>query len=311
MHINKLFIFVFLASALALTGCVPETFQYDREIGSAGSGNGQFMGGTDMDITKDGYLVVADAGNSRFQIINPDNGSVVLTGGNDTASSARFKIKSMTGIGVDRIGGHIWVCDKQAGKLVRFNGQSGDADKAITKGLKRPMDVAVDKSGDLYVLMSKDSHIYKFDGTNGKLLEKFGGEGPASLVFGTSIAYSPDYKYFYITDYGGKRVIKVNASNGEFISDIKSKGEHEALVGPTCLYVDEDENIYLLDLGDIPVVLLNKKGNVISRIGTVGDGKIEGQMIYPSGIVSKNKNQIYVLDNSKNKIIAFKKKAQS
>lgn len=309
MKIKRFLVLLGLASLLVSTGCVPETFQYDKQIGGTGSGKCQFLGATDLDITKDGYLVVADAGNSRFQVIDPSNNSVLLTGGNETANDNKFKIKGMMGIGVDRFGGHIWVCDKQSNKIVRYNGKDGTPDKAINKGLNHPMDVAIDKDGNLYVLQSRDSRIHKFDGTTGKAMgTPYGGEGPAALVYGTTLSFSPDYKHLYITDYGGKRIVVIDAKSGKFVSDIKAKGEHEELIGPSCVFIDETEKIYLLDLGDIPVVLLDKEGKVISKIGSVGSGKVDGQMIYPSGIVARNDNEIFVLDNSKNMIIAFKKK---
>ena len=69
-----------LALLVFATGCVPNNFTFQKEFGKSGSGSAEFLSPTDMDIDKNGNLVIADAGNTRFQVIST-NGSVVATGG--------------------------------------------------------------------------------------------------------------------------------------------------------------------------------------------------------------------------------------
>ena len=84
------------------------------------------------------------------------------------------------------------------------------------------------------------------------------------------------------------------------------KGEHEEMRGPSGLFIDDSGNLYVLDLGEIPVVVLSSTGEVISQIGAFGNH--EGNFLYPTGVVAKSQNQVFVLDNSRNTILSFEKK---
>lgn len=285
-----------------LLGCVPDKFQFEKEIGSPGSNTGQLLGGTDIDINRDGHLVVADAGNNRYQVIGVD-GVAVLTAGDDPSVHDNYKLGSMTGIGVDKVTNEVWVCDQRDNKILRFDAQ-GKPNLRVTRHVRRPMDVAVGGDGSIYVLMSKRSTIYKYD-KNGKFVAQLGGQGKGVMIFPTSIIVVNEH--MYITDYGGKRVLKLDL-NGEFVTDYCSKGEHELFIGPSCIHADNEGNIYVLDLGEIPIVILDPEGNLISKVGEFGES--EGQFMYPTGIIAKTNDDIYILDNTKNTILNFKKKPE-
>jgi DNA-binding beta-propeller fold protein YncE len=301
MFKNLKTIFILLALT-SLLGCVPDKFQFTKEIGNPGSNIGELLGGTDIDITKEGHLVVADAGNNRYQIIGVD-GIPLLTAGNDPNVHENYKLGSMAGIGVDKVTGEVWVCDQKENKIIRFDPQ-GKPNLRITKNVRRPTDVAVGKDGSIYVIMSKKSTIYKYD-KNGRFVATLGGQGKGVMIYPTSIIVANEH--MLITDYGGKRVLKLNL-NGDFITEYSSKGDHELFIGPSCIHTDNDGNIYVLDLGEIPIVILDPDGNLISKIGEFGDAM--GQFLYPTGIIAKTSDDIYILDNTKNKILNFKKKPE-
>jgi len=299
---KKLFIWVVILITITITGCVPDKFQFEKEICESGSGGGQLLGGTDMDLTKEGFLVIADAGNKRFQIISPE-GTSIMTGGDSSSVRENYKLGSLTGIGVDKVTNDIWVCDQRENKIVRFDSY-GKPNLRITKNVRRPMDVAIGKDGAAYVIMSKKSSIFKYD-KNGKFLEAIGGTGKGTMIYPTTINISNDF--IYITDYAGKRILKLDI-NGEFVAEFCSKGEQEALMGPSCLHTDAEGNLYVLDLGEIPIVILSPDGELVSKIGEFGETK--GQFLYPTGILAKTNEDIYVLDNTKNTILNFKKKPE-
>jgi DNA-binding beta-propeller fold protein YncE len=297
---KKIFLCVVILLTATLTGCVPDKFQFEKEICESGSNSGQLLGGTDIDLTKEGFIVVADSGNKRFQVISPE-GTPVLTGGDDKSVHENYKLGSLTGIGVDKVTNDIWVCDQRENKIIRFD-SNGKPNLRVTKNVRRPMDVAIGKDGSAYVIMSKKSTIFKYD-KNGKFLEAIGGTGKGSMIYPTTITVSNDF--IYITDYAGKRILKLDIK-GEFVAEFCSKGEQEPLMGPSCLHTDNDGNMYVLDLGEIPIVILSPDGKLISKIGEFGEGK--GQFLYPTGILAKSNEDIYVLDNTKNTILNFKKK---
>ena len=298
---RKKSIVVAMALALALTtGCVPDQFRFEKEIGKSGTGKGQYLSANDLELTKSGDVIVADAGNLRYQVISPA-GTVKLISGDK--GKMGYKLLSISGIGSNPLTNDLWVCDQRANKILRFN-PSGVPTLKITKGLHYPMDVALDKQGNAYVLMSKKPHVYVLN-SRGKLVKKIGGSGKTALIFGTSIIIKD--KSLYIADYGGKRILKMSTS-GKFEAEFKSKGDYEEMKGPSAVHVDDKDNMYVLDLGEVPVVVLSPKGELISKIGDFGNEK--GKFLYPRGIIAKSDEEILVLDNSRNCILNFKKKPE-
>ena len=288
-----------LALLVFTTGCVPNNFTFQKEFGKSGSGSAEFLSPTDMDIDKNGNLVIADAGNTRFQVIST-SGTVVATGGEFGVD--RMKLQSISGIGVDKSTNSVWVCDQKGNKIVKFDIDGSPMTK-VTKNMKYPMDVAVDAESNVYVIMSRNSEIYKYNDF-GQYQGKIGGQGKAALIFPTSITIHNNV--IYITDFGGKRIVKLNL-DGTFIEEIKSKGEYEEMKGPSGLHIDETGNLYVLDLGEVPVVILSPEGKLISQVGTFGNH--EGNFLYPTGVIAKSKDDVYVLDNSRNTVLNFVRKS--
>ncbi|MBF0548128.1 MAG: NHL repeat-containing protein [Candidatus Riflebacteria bacterium] len=290
----------FLAGVLVclavLYGCVPDTFSFDGEIGKQGSGRGELLGGTDIALTPSGDFLVSDAGNSRFQVISPE-GNVKLVGGE--FGSTGFKLQGISGCTVNSVTGDIFICDYRGHKVVKFN-EAGNPILKIIDKVKFPMDVACDKNGNVYVIFSRQPAIHKYD-MMGSFLGAIGGNGKAAFIHPTSIQIVDDK--IYVTDYGSRRIVKMSLT-GEVEQEFSKKGEFEPMKGPSSVFVDHKGNIFLLDLGEVPVVVLDPKGEVLSKIGQVG--KDPGQFLYPRGIVANENGQVFVLDNSRNVVLKFK-----
>lgn len=298
--LKKIFILLLTLAATLTIGCVPNKFQFEKEFGKSGSNRGEFLSATDLDITTDGNLVIADSGNTRIQVLTTDGNSIMAAG---ESGREGYKLQSITGIGVNPLTNDILVCDQRGNKIVRFTPE-GEPNLRIIAKMKYPMDVAIDRHGNSYVIMSKVPDIYKYD-ANGSFIGTIGGSGKAALVFPTSILLSQDH--IFITDFGGRRVIKLTM-DGKFASEYKAKGEYEEIKGPSSLHVDNKGNLYVLDLGEVPVVILAPDGQLISKIGDFGNQP--GRFLFPTGVVAKSPEEIYVLDNSRNTILHFKMKPE-
>jgi len=297
-HMNRLTPLVVSLLALGLmTGCVPDKYGFSDEYGKPGSGRGEFLSPTDMDLSPEGDLVISDSGNNRIQIVSPKNGAYKLAFGEYGTSG--YKMSGTAGCGVNPLTGDIWVSDMRGNKLVKFS-KTGAPLLKIDKKMKLPIDVAVDRQGNIYVLMSKQANIVKFDGF-GEYIENIGGTGKTALVFPTSITAREDG--LYVTDYGGKRVLKMSFK-GELIKEYTKKGDYEDLKGPSNLFIDSKGNLLVLDMGEVPIAILAPDGQLLSKIGEFGNEK--GQFLYPRGIVSTANGEILVLDNSRNCILSFK-----
>ncbi|MBF0498946.1 MAG: NHL repeat-containing protein [Candidatus Riflebacteria bacterium] len=295
-----LIIFVLL-SLLTLPGCVPETFKFRKEVGKSGRGRGEFIGATDIAMTPDGNLVVADAGNNRFQVISPNDGTVKFTGGE--YGTTGLKLQSVAGCGVNPTTGDIFICDYRGGKIVKFD-KTGNAVARIIDKVHYPMDAACDSSGNCYVIMSKQPGINKYD-ILGNFVEIIGGKGKSALVYATSIHIVG--QDMYVADFGSRRILKMSLK-GEVKQEFSQKGEYEPLKGPSAVSVDSTGNLYALDLGEVPAVVLDAQGGLISRIG--GFGSEPGQFLYPRGIACTESGDIYIIDNSRNVLLHFQKAAQ-
>ncbi|PKL47824.1 MAG: hypothetical protein CVV42_11830 [Candidatus Riflebacteria bacterium HGW-Riflebacteria-2] len=298
--LKKTLALILIVLAGLSTGCVPDKFRFEREFGKSGSNRTEFLSATDMDITNNGDLVIADAGNTRIQVITSNGDSVMAAG---ESGSTGYKLQSITGIGVNPLTSDILVCDQRGNKIVRFD-PNGEPNLRISDQMKFPMDVCIDRKGNSYVIMSKQPEVYKYD-ANGKFISTIGGSGKAAMLFPTSILLYNDH--LYITDFGGKRVVKLNM-NGDFAADYKEKGEYEDIKGPSGMHIDKSGNLYILDLGEVPVVILAPDGKLISKVGEFGNQS--GQFLYPTGVIAKNPEEIYVLDNSRNTILNFVKKPE-
>ncbi len=297
---NKKTALLLLTAVAFATGCVPNKFQYDKEFGKSGSNRGEFLSATDLDLTKEGHLVIADAGNTRIQVLTTDGNSIMAAG---ESGREGYKMQSLAGIGVNFLTGDIWACDQRGNKIVRFD-PDGTPNLKVTSKMKYPMDIAIDRGGDAYVIMSKIPEIYKYD-ANGNYLATIGGSGKAALVFPTSILIHDGH--IFVSDFGGKRIVKMNME-GHFVAEFKDKGEYEEMKGPSGMHIDKDGNLYVLDLGEVPVVILSATGKFISKIGDFGNQP--GSFLYPTGVIAKSSEEIYVLDNSRNTILNFKKKPE-
>ncbi len=297
---NKKSALLMLISVVLATGCVPDKFQYDKEFGKSGSNRGEFLSATDLDMTKNGNLVLADAGNTRIQVMSTDGSSILAAG---ESGREGYKLQSVAGIGVNHLTDDIWVCDQRGNKVVRFDAD-GTPNLKVTSKMKYPMDIAIDRAGDAYVIMSKIPEIYKYD-SNGNHLATIGGSGKAALVFPTSIMIHDNH--LFISDFGGCRVVKLDME-GKFVAEFKEKGEYEVMKGPSGMHIDKDGNLYILDLGEVPVVILSSTGKFISKLGDFGNQP--GSFLYPTGVIAKSPEEIYVLDNSRNTILNFKKKPE-
>lgn len=296
---RNLLLTLVLSTAL-LTGCVPVKFQFDQEFGGSGSGRGQFLSATNLDITKEGNLVVGDNGNCRYQVLRPD-GSVKMTAGEPGRDG--YKILGMSGIGVNHLTGDVWVCDQRGNKLVRFD-PNGTPNLKVTAQVKYPMDVALDRDGSAYVIMAKNPKIHKYSAA-GDFVESIGGTGKTALIFPTSIIINEGH--LFVSDFGGRRILKLD-NKGNLVKEYKDKGEYEEMKGPSSLHIDDKGNLFILDLGEVPVVQLTPEGELISKIGEFGNDS--GKFIYPVGVVAKSKDEIFILDNSRNKILKFKQKPE-
>ncbi|HNV72712.1 MAG TPA: NHL repeat-containing protein, partial [Candidatus Ozemobacteraceae bacterium] len=259
-----------------------------------------FISPSDMGIAGNGDIIVADSGNNRIQVLAGNDLSCKFSFGEFGSGGNKFL--GISGLAVNRLSGEIAVCDLKGHKISKFD-STGKQILYFTDKVRCPLDIEFDKLGNMYVIMTKQPGIYKYN-QRGVFQEIVGGKGKAAFVFATSITFANDH--LYIADYGAKRIVKMTLS-GEVVREVTQKGEYEELQGPRGVGVDDKENYYILDLGEVPISMLTKEGALISRIGVFG--KEPGQFLYPRTILARNEGDVLILDYTRNVILNFKKMA--
>lgn len=165
--------------------------------------------------------------------------------------------------------------------------------------LKNPIDLAVSKSGEIYVTDS-DHHRIQVFSDKGKFLFSFGGSGSAKgqLNYPVSVAIDKNKKV-YVAELYNQR-ISVFSSKGKFEHFIKAIGEGGARVTPTAMDVDPEGNLYVIDKVDNTVKKLNSEGEILFTFGSLG--REEGEFQYPLGVAVNEKGHVIVADTGNNRI---------
>lgn len=290
-----------LLCAAGLASSAPATAPIITTIaggGSPASGNGDGGQATDARLTQPidvavdaaGNVYVADVavfvGQDGFKVRRIDTSGVITTvAGNGTttyngdgiaATSAGISVK---GIAVDGAG-NLYIADAHNQRIrkvtpagiistVAGNGQtgfSGDGGVATSARLNYPSDVAVDATGNLYILDTFNVRVRKV-GTDGVIstvagngqsgFSGDGGPGPqASLASIAGLAVDGT-GVVYIADKGNDRVRRVGtdgrittfAGGGRFRSD--PVATNMKLLHPNGVVVDSRGNVYIAEMNNI------------------------------------------------------------
>ncbi len=202
---------------------------------------------------------------------------------------------------------------------------------------KVPQDVAVDISGNIYVIEAGENtgnghRVQKF-APNGDLLLKFGhpGGGPGDLLFPNGITVDSSGN-IYVSESGTDSVQKYD-SNGVFLLKIGSFGSGDGEFDiPLGMAVDSSNNVYVADFLNHRIQKFDSTGGfqgwlgecnggancvggqvsdgfnctaaTCTRTGTgagVGDGQFNG----PRGIAIDPSNNIYVVQSANDRIQKF------
>lgn len=91
-----------------------------RQFGSAGSGPGQFMTATEVDVDADGNVWVADSQADRVQLFNGD-GDFIAQFGSAGSGAQQFQFTNLTGIAADGQG-RVWVADPENSRVSEWVG---------------------------------------------------------------------------------------------------------------------------------------------------------------------------------------------
>jgi sugar lactone lactonase YvrE len=231
--------------------------EYVGQFGSAGSGNGQFNAPEGIAIAPNGHILVTDTGNHRVEEFS-SQGIFIQQMGSGEGGACGTALSSPAGVAA-AAGGTIWVTDPGREKLYKFSETLNGGNchyRAAYSGkcggctYKSPGGLAIDPSGDLWVLDSGSGRIEEQDPA-GELVTWFAhlGSGEGQFSEPTGIAAMPTGNLM-IVDRGNSRVQEISPT-GEFLAQFGAKGTGSGqFTRPSAVALGKGGAIYVSDSGD-------------------------------------------------------------
>jgi len=358
MNTRQLFNCFRIAPAMCLLAAWPARSQ---EIITTFAGNGQVSYSGDggpainaalnypkgLAIGANGSLYIADTENFRVRVVNSlgiintfaGNGVDSYSGDGSAAISAGFS--DVMGVAVTSAG-NVYIADA-SNRVVRevstagtvttiagigVQGFSGDGGLATAAALGRPVALALDVSGNLYIVDSVNQRVRRI-GTNGIITtvagngnSAYAGDGgPATLAsFSFPLGVTVDSAdNIYVADAGNNRVRKITASTG-IITTVAGNGQagfsgdgasaaNATLNLPSDVALDGAGNLYIADAGNNRVRMVNSAGVITTIAGTstngfTGDGgpAAQAELNNPWGLTTDASGDVYIADRVNSRI---------
>jgi len=169
--------------------------------------------------------------------------------------------------------------------------------------LNLPESVAVDSSGNIYVVDTGNNRIQKFSSA-GDYLSQFGGFGTGNGKLRSPSAITLDSAgNIYVADTGNNRIQKFSSA-GVYVSQFGTLGSGNGQFrSPSALALDSAGNIYVADTNNHRIQKFSSAGVYVSQFGTLGNGN--GQFSTPQGVSLDNYGNVLVSDTGNHRIEKF------
>jgi sugar lactone lactonase YvrE len=290
-----------------------------------------------------GNLYIADTYNQRVRKVD-SSGNITTIAGNGTAGSGSGQLNYPYGLAVAG-SGYLYIADAYNNRVLKLNtatlgveivagtgvgAYSGDGNQAVDAELQRPLGIAADSAGNLYIADTYNQRIRKVD-TTGKITTVAGtgvvgynGDGisavDAELSYPEEVAVDSAGN-LYIADTVNARIRKVNAKgtistvagngtagyNGDNIAATSAE-----LAYPVGLTIDSNGNLYIADSGNQRIRKLDTSGAITTIAGTGkagynGDGitAVTAELSSPTGVSLDSSGKIYIADSQNQRVRAL------
>ncbi len=186
------------------------------------------------------------------------------SGGGGPLSPSRIIIDEFT----------LWVLDAANHRVKAFSREHYQI-KYIIDDIEAPVDIGLDREGNLYVLDQKSGQVFKY-GNNGAFIKSFGDtqlKEPVALAIGKE-------DYIYIVDNGYTGFLKFTAE-GEYSG---LTGEFPAGLQPSTIVIDRQGNIFVGDASSGVIFQFDADGSYTGKIHIPGlTGPVYGLAVNSKG----------------------------
>ena len=289
--------------------------------GTPGKAPGQFTFPRAVTVDGQGKIYVADSGNNRIQVFNPD-GSFQRQWGStcklDTKEGCqgdgRGQFNEPWGIAVDQEGS-VYVSDTwnhriqkfdKDGKFVNmwgvFESTGGELGKPFA--FYGPRQVAVGKDGKIYVMDTGNKRVQVFN-PDGSFASQFGGGGVVEGRFDEPTGLAQDAAgNWYVADTWNRRAQKFD-QNGNYAAQWQVFGwAGNSVINKPQMAVDQKRNIvYASDPENYRILAFNPDGTPRFALGQYGNDP--QSFLLPTGVAVGPDGRLYVADGDAHRIMIF------
>ncbi|SPF45636.1 exported hypothetical protein [Candidatus Sulfopaludibacter sp. SbA4] len=296
-----------------------------------------------------GDVYISDTNGWRVRRVNPagiistvaGNGTYGATGDGGQAINASFS--DVFGIALDGAG-NLYVADASNRRVRKVTaagivttiagtgvqGNTGDGGLATNATLNRPIAVALDAAGNLYICDSSNHNVRRVNLTTGLIttyagngVPAFAGDGglatAASLMFPLAVATDKSGN-LYVADAGNNCIRRVSSAG--VIATVAGNGNLSGFAGdgaaataalinlPSGVAVDGAGSLFIADSGNNRLRKVDATSGIISTMaggdgnGSSGDGgpATNSLLDYPWGIAIDSTGALYIADRMNNRI---------
>lgn len=202
----------------------------------------------------------------------------------------------------------VYATDTILGRLLVFNKTEKSFSLFGNKGagrLDKPIGVAVDIEGRVYVTDAHQSRVIVYDDKGNYLLAMGGAK---RLTRPTGVSVNPFNNFIYVVNTGTldsqHHAISVFNQQGQHLFDFGKRGSAKGQFNfPTNICSDDRGRVYVVDTGNFRVQVFSDKGKYLDSFGTAGTGL--GSFARPKGIAVDSQGHIYVIDSAFNNVQIF------
>ena len=283
-------------------------FEHVMNIGSEGTGEGQFKYVEDFAFDGKGNILVTDAAHAFVQVFDKSSGKFITRfGGKGDEDN---NLEKPEGISVapdgrifvaDYTTGYVKIYDKDYKWLKTFSDYGSEPGQNIKSEF-------TDIHGGLYYMPEAGNHrisVWDLEGNFKFLFSEMGAE--EGKVNNPEAAKFNSQGLCYVADLKNDR-IQIFTKEGKFIKAFGKSGEGEGeLKAPAGISFDKNDNLYVGEIGNNRIHVFDKDGGFIAMWGKKGSGNGEFGNIH-GVIVDKETGWVYVADTANNRIQVIKPK---
>jgi len=318
-------------------------------ISPGGTPNAYGDGGTATDanlhlpsgvaVDSSGKLYIADTGDNTIRLVTPDGIINRFAGDSfpgyfaEGQAATTAEVHTPSDVLVDS-SGNVYIADTTnavvrkvttdgvinlfAGNLT--TGSKGDNGAATSANLTTPMALAMDGSGNLFIVDNGASRVRKVDSKGiittvaGNGTAGFIGDGGnpvnASLNYPTGIAVDGSGN-IYIADLLNLRLRKISGGNISTVAGngvLAYSGDNGAatsaqLNAPQGLAADKSGSLFIADTGNNVVRQVAKNGTITTFVGSGGAGSGGNELSSPQGVASDaSSGNVFIADTSNSRV---------